>query len=188
MIKMLNFVPGWLWASTLVVTAIGCATIAMECNRLRVELANAQTDAAEARADVEGARAVAASELATAHSKARELERKLSHDATIQRKATDAEITNFSRRADALRGRLRDYAATADAPGATAATCDQPTARGDNLAVVPARIGEQDVAEAQRADTIRLELIACYGAYDRARETLVRHASEIVPQAAEPSR
>ena len=92
----------------------------------------------------------------------------------IQQK-THEQVQTLSRQRDALLSRLRRAEANAssrsactDAPTTTYAQAPQ----GDNGAEFPGSLGEEDVREAERADTIRLHLAACYAQYDRAEDAL----------------
>lgn len=94
------------------------------------------------------------------------------------RKETNEKITSLTAERDNLLRRLRDSEARAKSAAAVPssshlASSGQALEDGDGTQLL-ATIGEEDVEEATRGDTIRLHLEACYSQYDRAKAALER--------------
>ena len=102
----------------------------------------------------------------------RQVETNLTAALTIEREQSNEVSKRFARQRDDLLGQLRDAKARADAanlPRTTATAGPGQAAAGDDGALVPRPVGERDVREAERADNLRVALLGCYRAYDRAR-------------------
>lgn len=113
----------------------------------------------------------AQSELLALGEKYRTAEQNLQTVINQTRKDTDAKVTTARAAADDLRERLRKYAA-APAPNPVPpptglAGTDQAPGISDQHVVLGA-LGAEDVSEAERAEVIRLHLLACYASYDAA--------------------
>jgi hypothetical protein len=118
-------------------------------------------------------------EVIKAQKKLRDIEAQLVRETTTIRKQTDEKVHSLIAQRDALLRRLR-LAELAQASGgklpelscpAPAAALDQ-VAPGAGATELPRPLGEQDVDEALRADTLRLHLLACYVQYERAEDAL----------------
>ena len=127
---------------------------------------------AEQKTEMATLREQAAIQLSQATLQARRTTEALQAAADEQRKADNEEIHTLSTRAGTLARRVRD----AEARAATATLVSQSLTPGAGQA--PARcdgagvfgsLGEPDVWEAERADTLRIALKSCYADYDRAR-------------------
>lgn len=93
------------------------------------------------------------------------------------RKDVTNEVTITTNERDALLKRVRNAEAKARAATVSQvgpATCAREAPPSDLGTEVLATLGEEDVEEANRADTIRVHLIACYKQYDAAREALAK--------------
>ena len=123
-------------------------------------------------------RANAAAALAFATTKAREKEQALAAAAHQSEEIKNAEIATLATRAADLRRRLRNAEASAATARlvskATTAASDPEAAGVDHFPVIFGPLGEQLVSEAQRAETIRLQLASCEASYERARDALSR--------------
>jgi hypothetical protein len=135
----------------------------------QLETATAVTTLATERANASAATAKATTEV-------RSTEVGLQAGAPETRKETNDQVRSLAAQRDALLRRLRiaeDNLATARlVSSTTAAASDRQAPAGSDAAGIPGPIGEEDVAEAERADVIRLHLAACYAQYDRAQEAL----------------
>lgn len=104
---------------------------------------------------------------------ARATEQSLNEQASEARKKANDEINTLVTHRTLLLNRLRDYKGySSDLSEATTTTSDGRIAVTDAGASVLGTIGEEDVEEALRADTIRLQLISCYRQYNQARKAL----------------
>ena len=130
------------------------------------------------RAGWQGERAIAAEALVQATAKNRETEQQLTAQAEKADHEKQTQLAAVSARADDLRKRLRiaeASAATARLMSATGAIARAPEVAGvDHFPVLFGPLGEQLVSEAQRAETIRLQLASCEASYERARGALMR--------------
>jgi hypothetical protein len=115
-------------------------------------------------------------DLAKAQAAARSAEAGLQAGAAGIRKETNDQVHSLAAHRDALVRRLRvaesNLATARLVSETTAAARAGQAAGGGGRPELPASIGEEDVAEAERADVIRLHLAACYAQYDRAQEAL----------------
>lgn len=166
--------PGWVWA------LICAGLMAMNgVQTIRVSVANSslhkvQTQLAEERAGFEKLKAEASEQRAKDQETARKREQQLQAAADKLRSQKDAEIKTLRADVQSLRGRLRDLPErpnTSSAAGGstTPAAGDREASPGYVGQVLYRDTGEHLVSEAERADTIRLELIRCYGLWDQAR-------------------
>ena len=107
----------------------------------------------------------------------RSTETELSNTAADIRKTTNEKINSLTSERDTLLHRVRSAEATArklQLSKATSTGANGQASEGSAGTELLATIGEQDVEEANRADTIRLHLEACYRQYDGAKEALSR--------------
>ena len=112
-------------------------------------------------------------QLAEATTRARNTEQHLVAKAAETEEIKNAEIATARATADTLRRRLRDAAATSALVSATAAATGlaDPAAGGDRGEFL-AKVGDDLVSEAERADQLRAALAACVGQYNAARDAL----------------
>ena len=109
---------------------------------------------------------------AQAKDEVRSTESVLAVDASTTQNQTNEQVQSLTTQRDRLLTRLRiaeanrDRTTTVSSP-ATASSAPQATGL-NNEAELPNQLGEQDVHEAERAETIRLHLAACYVLYDNA--------------------
>ena len=99
----------------------------------------------------------------------------LADKATSTRKETNEKVQTASTQSADLLRRLRAAEAraiAAEQQASALATSLRQAAVRDDGAELPGQIGEEDVLEALRADTIRVHLLACYAQYDRAKAEL----------------
>ena len=130
------------------------------------------------RAGWQGERAIAAEALVQATAKNRETEQQLTAQAEKAEHEKQTQIAAVSARADDLRKRLRN----AEASAATARLVSKASAVASTSEVaavchgseLSGSFGEQLVSEAERADTVRLQLASCEASYERARDALSR--------------
>lgn len=141
-----------------------------------VRLHGAQLDVAELRVELESEKATAANALAVSTIAARETEVGLGSKAADTRKETNDQIRNITAQRDALLRRVLnaelEAAAAAVVSKATAASFPGRVAQGSDGAELFGSLGQEDVEEALRADTIRLQLAACYRQYNEAKKAL----------------
>ncbi len=138
----------------------------------------ASNDLANGQAAWADERAIAAEKLAQATAKNRETEQQLTAQAEKAEHEKQTQIAAVSARADDLRRRLRNAeanAATARLMSKASAVASTSEVAGvDHFPVLFGPLGEQLVSEAQRAETIRLQLASCEASYERARDALSR--------------
>lgn len=119
-------------------------------------------------------RAVASEARAIQQSNFRKTEINLGNSAAQTRKATNDQVRSLDVHSASLLQRVRNAAGaqSGDVSGTAAAPGDgQVVARSPEPELL-GQLGEEDVREANRADTIRLHLAACYADYDRAKAAL----------------
>ena len=138
----------------------------------------ASNDLANGQAAWAGERAIASEKLAQATAKNRETEQQLTAQAEKAEHEKQTQIAAVSARADDLRRRLRNAEANAATarllPGAGADSGATEAAGVGDWAVIPGSLGYDLVSEAERADTVRLQLASCEASYERARGALRR--------------
>lgn len=115
--------------------------------------------------------------------KARQKEQALQAQIDINRKDANAKITAARATADDLRSRLRKPTKTpySRAPAPSGLAGDSAAAGISHGAVVLGTLGEEDVSEAERAEVIRVELLACYASYDAARAATAQPTAHSPP-------
>lgn len=121
-------------------------------------------------------KATAATALAVSTIAAREKETVLGSKAADTRKETNEQIRNLTAQRDALLKRVLNAELNAAAAGvvskASSATFPGAVAKGGHGGELLGSLGQADVEEALRADSIRLQLAACYRQYEEARKAL----------------
>ncbi len=184
---MIDAIPKWALAALLAAFAVTSCKFQIDKNNLEREILEIRAAADEREAQYQKQRTLAAEKLAAATVAVVETQNHWAAAIAEERNRTDETIRDLQRHADDLRRRLRSaeearraYAAAAREN--TGAAADAETAERSVAAVVPGETGIDLVSEALRADTIRVNLIACYEDYDRVRDALIRLNSEIVPQ------
>lgn len=164
---------------------IGCAILAvlLVLQTLALHKAERRADKAEAalateRADWADERANAATALAFATTQAREKEQALTAAAHQSEEIKNAEIATLAARAADLRRRLRNAEASAATArlvsGAGAASAAGQVAGERDRPELSGSLGYDVVSEAERADTIRLQLAACTRQYEDARQASLK--------------
>ena len=165
--KLLSYIAG----AACLVLAIALFFTHGALNKAVTELANERTLWADERTR-------AAEALAAATTKNRETEQQLTAQAEKAEHEKQTQIAAVSARADDLRRRLRN----AEASAATARLVSKASAVASTSEVaavchgseLSGSFGEQLVSEAERADTVRLQLASCEASYERARDALSR--------------
>lgn len=136
-----------------------------------IELSNERADHAKTVTAYAQAKEKAAGELAKVTAGARQKEQALQASANQDRREADETIEALTRQRNALRAeRLRDNAATnaAKLPATTEPPGTAQAGSEPDRAELSGQIGSAEEDEALRADMIRIELMGCYRAYDRA--------------------
>jgi hypothetical protein len=141
-----------------------------------VRLTGAQTALNKAKLELSEEKALASKSVAVATTQARETEQALSEKASDTKKETNDQIRNLTAQRDALLKRVLnaelDSAAAAVVSKAATDTFLGAVAKGSHGGELLGSFGQEDVEEALRADTIRLQLAACYRQYEEARKAL----------------
>lgn len=164
---------GLTWVSVAAILALSAFSIKLTLDNqgLRLEISKQETKLSKLQTE-------SAEKLAAQQAEARLREGALLAQMTLDKEQTNETIAQLTDRAATLSASLRDAKRAAERAAAvrTAATvaAAPETQPGSDRPLVPAEIGEPDVAEALRADTIRVELLRCYAAYDRAADELAR--------------
>ena len=160
---LFGLVPSWVWAALVSVLA---ATVGIQA----VRISGLKADVAQEQLEHKSTRLKYADEARKAEADARQKEFELATAIDQQRKVKDDEISNLRRDVRNLRGRLSDLSTrpTGDSGAPTASFGQAPV--GCPGPVLYRDTAEALVDEAERADVIRIELKACYGAWDKARD------------------
>ena len=164
---LFDLVPGWLWAVALAAVLGLSVTQEVRVAHCKAQLAGEKQAHAETRRQY-------AEAAAQAQAETRKREQDLRDSIDAQRRAKDVEIKRL--RADVLdlRERLSNLPARpAGDSGAKDASFGQ-AAPGCAGPVLYRDTAEALAAEAERGDLIRIELKACYAAWDKARELMSR--------------
>ena len=131
--------------------------------KLEAKISDIERESAKAEAQDERDARSASGVLASAASDTR-------NQTNVKVQATDNQYNALLRRLRAAESR----ALAAEAKAHTNAPDPREITLGDYGAELPGSIGEEDVQEAKRGDTIRHHLLACYAQYDRAKDELER--------------
>ena len=141
---------------------------------IRLELA--QTEAERAIKSLDSKISFAQAELAEANIKAREKEQGLNTSASTTRKETNDKIRTLTTQRDNLLKRVliaeSKEASASYLPQSNSASCIGTASERSDRTELLGSIGTKDVEEASRADTIRVELLACYKHYEDAQKAL----------------
>lgn len=137
---------------------------------------NSQLEIAKLKVEIADARAQTAIAVEAASASARKTEQGLNQSSATTRKETNEAIRNLTTQRDALLRRLLNAeangASSAPLPKASAATDAGGVAQASPGTEFLGTFGSKDVEEALRADTIRLQLVACYRQYNEVRKAL----------------
>jgi hypothetical protein len=144
--------------------------VGVETRRLH----NGQLEELEAKTTLSNERAAAAVALAKQEQEHRDKERSLQASANQSRKETDEALRLSTTRRDDLLKRLRNTKTATNhcVSEATTTTSNAATGSADPGSELLGSLGEEDVQEAGRAESIRLDLISCYRQYGDARKVL----------------
>lgn len=159
------------WVTVAAFVALSAITVKLKIDKdgLTLEVQKAKTELASVRQK-------SAEHVAQVTQDFRQREAGLNQKIATQKETADETIASLRSRADALVVSLRNAKRERDSapavPTASAVAPDVQAVAGGDGPLVPAEIGEPDVAEALRADTIRVELLRCYAQYDAAAEAL----------------
>ena len=162
----LSLVPSWVWAAAV-------AALAATSCKLTVDLGAVKLELEKTKVVYEQERANQMAVLAQAQQRFRTAEQSLV-EATVQiREETHAQLAANTAAADDLRRRLRiaqaNAATAALVSSATQVAPAEPPGTVDAGAQLSERVGSDLVSLAERGDTLRAELQACYRTYEAAR-------------------
>lgn len=164
------------WMAAAIALSVLLATQTLRLHTSQLAHAAVKTQLSDTNSAYAEERTKAATSLVAAHDAARTAEAGLGAAASEIRKETNDQVSALVTQRDSLRKRVRlaeaRAAAAAIMPQAAAVAPARQAPSGVPRAELLAPIGEEDVVEADRADTIRLHLAACYRQYDKAREAL----------------
>jgi hypothetical protein len=173
---MLDFIPKWAMAALLAMLAATSCKLKFDKDGLSLEVEKHQTEIAMLTAQYATERATASEAFAEATEKARVAERAIVTAVADERKMADERVKAVQLAAADLRNRLRYSAKEARTVAASVSVPSAPPrveafAEGSHGAEL-----REDaiflVGEAERADTIRVELNTCYASYEKARQVL----------------
>ena len=179
MLALFNAIPKWFWTGLAAVLATTSCTLKYSKDGLELELSRVKIAAAERQAFYAAQIADAEQALLNAQTQVLTAEREIVVAQMAIEERKNEEVRAAVAIADDLRRRLRVAQAAAARPvaAATATASADTTPReitaGSNRPVVLGTLGEEDVSEALRAETIRAGLLACYASYDAARAQLL---------------
>lgn len=141
-----------------------------------VQLQAKELELADAAVAIATERREASDKLREETDRNRKTEQGLADSAATVRKEANEKVDAATARADGLLQRVRLAEARAKSlaqvPSTSATASDGQAASGDDEPELLGTFGEEDVLEARRAETIRLQLVACYRQYDQARDAL----------------
>ena len=162
----LSLVPSWVWAAAV-------ATLAATSCKLKIDLGSVQLELEKTKVVYEQERANQMAVLAQAQQRFRQSEQNLVEATVAIREETHAQVLASAAAADDLRRRLRTSAANAATAAlvssATQVAPAEPPGTVDAGAQLSERVGNDLVSLAERGDTLRAELQACYRTYEAAR-------------------
>lgn len=182
---MFSAITSYLWQGTSAVLAVLLITSSMKSCSLEKDLLKEQAKVQRVGRVLSDERAASAANLSKAQGEARTVEQNLQKKADLERKERDEKINSLSTEHAALSKRVRDAEARAkhlasDLYGLSRTTQGTGTGGivpGDSGTVLLATIGQEDVDEASRADTIRVSLQSCYASYREVRDKINRMGS-----------
>lgn len=141
-----------------------------------IRLDIAQTEAEDAIEALANETSLAQAALAISNIAAREKEQGLNNSAGATRKETNEKIRTLTAQRDDLLKRVRiaesKAASAAHLSKSNPASCSGTASKGSDGAQLLGSLGSADVEEATRADTIRVQLLACYKHYEDAQKAL----------------
>lgn len=160
------------YLATLLAAVFGVLLLVQSARLHTAQLKQASTATALANAQ-----ALSAEALAVSTTVMRESEQTLVSGASVTQKKTNDQIRTLTAQRDALRKRVLNAerrAANPGVPQTAPASCPGAVAQRDDGAELLGSFGQEDVEEALRGDTIRLQLAACYQRYEQARQALMK--------------
>ena len=172
---ILDAIPGWLWALVCAGMLAFGVTQSVRLSDARVELADNRVVSQALRADIEKLMGDAATQRAMDENAARNRERELINFYAEQEKAKDEQIDRLRSDVRTLRAGLQQLPKRSATPepngsaGNPAAANQAPAVQCDGP-ILYQEDGGLLVDEAERAETIRLELLNLYELYDKARQ------------------
>lgn len=173
---MLNVIPKWVLAALLSILAATSCKLKLDKDGLSLEVEKHKTSIATLTAQYETERTTAAEAYADAVDKAWETERTLTAELNLERNKADERVKAVQLAAADLTRRLRNQSNEARA---VATTISAPSPVATIEAFATGSLGDELredaiflVGEAERADTIREELIGCYASYEKAQQAL----------------
>lgn len=155
----------WAAVAALAITLSGVQTI---------RLHTAQLEAKDAVATLAQERAEASMKLANLEHKYRTAENKLQGKAAEIRKGVHEKVSSLAVQRNGLLDRVRLAEAAGGTQGADSPSTasNGKAADGGDQPELLGTLGQADVLEAERADLIRVNLLACYQQYDEAANAL----------------
>ena len=179
MLTLLNAIPRWVWMALAAALSATSCKLKLDKDGLAIEIHKARTEIATQQALFDAERADAAQIFAETVREYRVKEQQLVAVADQARRDRDVQVAAARRSADVLRERLLVYteaqpvAAGYSISAATSAA--RPFAPGSVGALLrdeAADVARRFIDEAERADTIRVALQACYAQYEETRALL----------------
>ena len=175
MTALFALIPRWVYAALIAMLAATSCKFKLDKDGLALEVEKHKVAAAQLEAAQQAA-------LAQATAKARDTERALVAQVETIQEESNAQLTALARQRDDLRQRLRAAATAAvtarGLSGAAAGPADPEAQYSDNVPRFSEQSGESLVAEAERAEIVRIALLACYKQYDTVRDALSRASSD----------
>lgn len=171
-LSLLDLIPSWVWALMVVCLSATLGASQMHVGVLKHSVNAAKAETAEVKQQFAEYREAQAAQRAKDEAEARKREKDLQTAADQLRNRKDVEIARLRDDVRNLRYGLQ-YLPTRPAISASPSTAGT----GQAGSVCPGPVlyretGEELVSEAERAETIRLELLRVYELYDRVREKL----------------
>ena len=140
---------------------------------LKTKLAESRLEAAKSSEAYAEERTRAAEKLADLQTKYRNMESSLQRESNRYKEEKNEAISIATKQRNDLLKRLRiaeanarSRSATSNMSSSTGDSSNGEATRGSHIEELPQRIGAEDVAEAERAEVIRLNLLSCYRQYD----------------------
>lgn len=172
LLALLDVVPSWLWAAAVAICVATGVAQQVRIAGLNADVAYQKAQAAAEKGAHAQTREQYATALAQAQVEARSKEQKLRESMDGLQRSKDREIAKLGADVRDLRDRLSDLPTRpAGSSGAATAAFDPP-AQGSDGPILYRDTAQALADEAGRADRIRIELMACYDAWDKAREIL----------------
>lgn len=173
---LFDLIPKWLLAAIVVALSATSCKLHWDKSGLVVDIEKARTSIAQLKQEHSDTVAKAAEVFAATEQANREKEQSLQLAINDQRKKTNEKSIELAALRDSLRVRYANTAATGPNPTPASpsgsATGVAEATRVQDLTELPIpirNIAGDLIEEAYRADEIRVELLGCYQAYDRAK-------------------